>query len=94
MLSARRLLLLDYCVEQRGELEEAKQMVEAMQARRELLAQVFSAWRDCVAAQRRDGESHTRARAHCQRTQFMDAYLFLTYPLACRAQCDPLGGSA
>jgi hypothetical protein len=54
--ACRRLLLLEYCVEQRGELEEAQQAVETMQSRRELLAQVFSAWRDCVASQRRDGK--------------------------------------
>ena len=53
---AYRLLLLDYCVGQRGELEEVQQVVATMQSRRELVAQVFSAWRDCVTSQRRDGK--------------------------------------
>jgi hypothetical protein len=49
-------MLLEYCVGQCGELEEVQQAVETMQSRRELVAEVFSAWRDCVNSQRRDGK--------------------------------------
>jgi hypothetical protein len=55
-----RLMLLQYCVDQRGELEEVQQAAETMQSRRELVAQVFSAWRDCVTSHRRDGKSAHR----------------------------------
>ena len=58
-----RLMLLEYCVDQRGDLEEVQQAAETMQSRRELVAQVFSAWRDCVSSQRRDGKSAHRCKA-------------------------------
>lgn len=50
-----RLMLLEYCVGQRGDLEDVQHVIATMQSRRELVAQVFSAWRDCVTSQRRDG---------------------------------------
>lgn len=41
-----RLLLMGYCVEQRGELEDARLQAEEKQVRRELLGKTFSAWKD------------------------------------------------
>ena len=43
-----RLLLIDYCVEQRGKLEVSKSEAKAAQDKRELLSKVFVAWRDRV----------------------------------------------
>jgi hypothetical protein len=48
-LCYHRLLLLDYCVEQRGDIEQARLQAEELQVRKELLGRTFSAWKDVVS---------------------------------------------
>ena len=41
-----RLLLIEYCVEQRGDIEDARIKSEEAQVRREILGKTFYAWKD------------------------------------------------
>ena len=47
-LCYHRLLLIEYCIEQRGKLEVSKNEMAEAQEKRELLGKVFASWRDHV----------------------------------------------
>lgn len=47
-LCYHRLLLVDYCIEQRGKLEMSMNEMAEVQEKRELLGKVFVSWRDHV----------------------------------------------